>query len=89
MSPRFRRIEEFKTECAARAEQLRGGKDNLNTAFHQKGRELAKAAYEDADWTSPEKAAAADALEEWLPKIVKIDIKEERKKLKLSALRTP
>ena len=87
LSPNLRRIEEFRAACAARAEQLRGGKDNLNTAFHQKGDELAKAAREGPDWTSREKVAAADVLEEWLPKILKFDLKDVRKKLKLSALR--
>ena len=88
LSPSLRRVEEFKAACAARAIQLMGNKDNPNTAFHQKGRELIKAAIEGNDWTPEEKRAAADAVEEWLPKILKIDIKEERKKLKLSALRT-
>ena len=89
LSPNLRRIEEFKAACADQNARLRGNKENPNTAFHQKGRELAKAANEGNDWTSDEKRAAADALEEWLPKIVKIDIKEERKKLKLSVLRAP
>lgn len=86
LTPNLRRIEEFKAAFAARAEQLRGGKDNPHTAFHAKARDLAREA---ADWSEAEKRAAADAIEEWLPRVVKIDIKDERKKLKLSALRTP
>lgn len=31
--------------------------------------------------------AAADAIEHWLPKVVRVDLKDERKKLKLSVLR--
>jgi CRISPR-associated protein Csm5 len=88
MTPNHRHIEEFKAACALRAEQLMGNKDNPNTAFHQKARELAKLAIEGADWTADERSAAADAIEEWLPKLVKIELKEERKKLKLAALRT-
>lgn len=84
MSPNFRRIEEFKEAFAARAEQLRSGKDNPNTAFHAKARDLAREA---AGWSEEERRAAADAIEEWLPRVVRIDIKDERKKLKLSALR--
>ena len=87
LSPNMRRINEFETVCADRAEQLLGGKENPNAAFHQKGCELIKAAHEENDWTPDEKRAAADAVEKWLPKIVKIDLKELRKKLKLSTLR--
>lgn len=89
MTPNQRRIEEFKAACAMRAGQLMGSKDNPNTAFHQKARELAKAAIEGTDWTADERIATADAIEEWLPKLVKIEIKDERKKLKLAALRAP
>jgi len=88
MTPNLRRIEEFKTACALRAEQLMGNKDNPNTAFHQIARELAKAASEGTGWTSDERSAAADAIEEWLPKLVRIEIKDERRKLKLAALRS-
>ena len=34
-----------------------------------------------------EKRAAAEALAEWLPQVVAVDMKEERKKLKLAMLR--
>lgn len=88
MTPNRRRIEEFKAACVVRAEQLMGAKDNPNTASHQKARELVKAAHEGADWTVDEKRAVADVIEEWLPKLVKIDLKDERKKLKLAALRS-
>jgi len=88
MTPNRRRVEEFKTACAGRHTQLMGNKDNPNTAYHQKARELAKAAGEEAGWTVEEKNAAADAIEEWLPKLVKIEIKDERRKLKLAALRS-
>ncbi len=84
LSPNLRRIVEFKAAFDARAKQLLGGKDNPNTVFHEKARALARDA---AGWSKEEKLAAADAIEEWLPRVVKIDIKDERKKLKLSALR--
>ncbi|CAD84030.1 MULTISPECIES: type III-A CRISPR-associated RAMP protein Csm5 [Nitrosomonas] len=88
MTENQRRIEAFVSMCARRAEQLRGGKENPNAAIHTAARELVKAALEGADWTIDEKCAVADAIEEWLPKLVKVELKDERKKLKLSALRT-
>jgi CRISPR-associated protein Csm5 len=43
MSANMRRIEEFRTASAARAEQLRGGKDRQNTEYHDRARKLARA----------------------------------------------
>ncbi len=87
MTDNLRRVEEFKETCAKRAAQLMGNKENANATIHNAARTLAKAALEGADWTADEKRAAADTIEEWLPKLVKIDIKDERKKLKLAVLR--
>jgi len=87
MSEAMRRIDDFRREFAARAEQLRGGKERPNGVYHGKARDLAKLALAAADWSAEEKRAAADAIEEWLPKVVQVDIKDERKKLKLAALR--
>lgn len=84
MSPNLRRIEEFKSAFAARANQLRGARDNPNTAFHDKARDLAREA---AAWSKEEGIAAAEAIEEWLPRVIRVDMKDERKKLKLAALR--
>lgn len=82
-----RSITEFSQAMTTRAEQLRGGKDKPNTEFHQRAQKLAKAALEGA-WSDQEKAAAADAIEEWLPKVVQLpDVKDAFKKLKLRALR--
>jgi CRISPR-associated protein Cmr6 len=87
MSEAMRRIDDFRREFAARAEQLRGGKENPNGVYHGKARELARLATDAADWSAEEKRAAADAIEEWLPKVVRVEMKDERKKLKLAALR--
>ncbi|MGQ9862434.1 MAG: hypothetical protein ACUVSD_10560 [Thiobacillaceae bacterium] len=87
MSANMRRVEEFKEAFAARAEQLRGKFDRQNTDYHDRARKLAKDALEGADWTPEEKRAAADAIAEWLPKVVERIDKEQLKKLKLSALR--
>lgn len=86
MSPNRRRVEEFIAAFAARAEQLRGNRENANAVFHGMARALAQDA---SAWSHEERVVAADAIEQWLPKVVKVDIKEERKKLKLPALRAP
>lgn len=87
MSPNLRIVEEFSQAFSAQVEKLRGNKDNPHTAFHQKAKDLAKIAVEGESWSVDEKRAAADAIECWLPQVIKIDIKDERKKLKLTALR--
>jgi len=87
LTPNLRHIEEFKVAFAARAEQLRGGKDRQNAEYHQRAQKLAKGALEGPDWTTEEKLAAADAIAEWLPKVVERIDKDALKKLKLGSLR--
>jgi len=87
LTPNLRAVEEFKADLASRAEQLRGSKDRANTAYHDKARKLAQTALEHPGWTPDEKSAAAQAITEWLPRVVALDMKDERKKLKLAALR--
>ena len=87
MTPNVRRVEEFKAAFAARAEQLRGGREKLNGDYHGRARQLARDALERADWTAEEKRAASDAIAEWLPKVVEKIDKDQLKKLKLGALR--
>lgn len=88
LTPNLRRVEEFITAFAVRAGQLRGGKVRQNTDYHQRAQTLAKNALEGADWTADEKRAAADAIAEWLPKVVERIDKEQLKKLKLNTLRS-
>jgi CRISPR-associated protein Cmr6 len=87
LSNNARLVEEFVLACQNKIVQLRGSKERPNAETHAKARTLAKAALEGADWTAEEKRAAAQALAEWLPKVVSVDMKDERKKLKLSVLR--
>ena len=87
LSDSARTIETFVLDCKARFEQLRGGKDKPNTELHAKARALSKAALEGADWSAEDKRSAALALAEWLPQVVAVDMKDERKKLKLAVLR--
>lgn len=87
LSPAMQAIETFIAEFRAKHTQYPAFKDRPNATFHAKARALAKTAHEAADWTADEKRAAAEAIETWLPKLVQIDIKDERKKLKLNALK--
>ncbi|PIQ13140.1 MAG: type III-A CRISPR-associated RAMP protein Csm5 [Hydrogenophilales bacterium CG_4_9_14_3_um_filter_59_35] len=89
MSPNLRRIEEFKNACTKRCEQLLGKKDAQNTKLHGDARKLSGDARESAGWSAEEKLALADAIEEWLPKVVQGIDKDQLKKLKLAALRAP
>jgi len=90
MTANLQSIEDFKEFAEKRFAELRGGKERPNEAFHNRVRQLVKSALEGANWTAPEKLAAANAIEEWLPKLVeRIDIKDERKKLKLALLKFP
>lgn len=80
-------VEEFAEWMARRSAELRGRKEPLNGQAHNKARELARTAAS-SDWSPDEKKLAADAIEQWLPKVVdRIDMKDERKKLGLRALR--
>ncbi len=80
-------VEEFAEWMARRSAELRGRKEPLNGQAHNKARELARTAAS-SDWSPDEKKLAADAIEQWLPKVVdRIEMKDERKKLGLRALR--
>ncbi len=87
LSNNARLVEAFVLTCQNKVAQLRGGKEKPNAEIHAKARALSKAALEGADWTAEEKRAAAEALAEWLPQVVAVDMKDERKKLKLAVLR--
>lgn len=89
LSDNARQIETFVQTCQQKlvAMGANGKKDKANTDLHAKARALSKAALEGADWTTEEKRAAAEALAEWLPQVVEVDMKDERKKLKLDVLR--
>ena len=87
LSDNERLIEEFVLACQSKVAQLRGNREKPNAETHAKARALAKTAFEGPDWTAEEKRAAAEALALWLPQVVALDMKDERKKLKLAALR--
>nr|WP_311463529.1 type III-B CRISPR module RAMP protein Cmr6 [uncultured Ottowia sp.] len=87
LSPAMRTVEAFVQELRAKHEQYPNYKEAPNGVLHGKARELAKTAHESADWSAEEKRAAAEAIETWLPKLVRVDIKDARKKLELGALK--
>ncbi len=88
LSPAQQTIDDFVAACRTKHEQFPAFKDNPNGKFHGMAQALAKAAQETTDWTADEKRAAAEAIETWLPKLVgNIDLKDQRKKLKLAQLR--
>ena len=87
MTPARRAIAEFSESFRQRAEALRGNKERLNADYHSKATAFAQQALEATDWTAEEKAAAAEAIAEYLPQVVEKIDKEQLKKLKLAALR--
>lgn len=87
LSPAQQLIEAFVAELRTKHEQFPSYKEKPNAAFHNQARALAKAAHEGGDWSADEKRQAAEAIETWLPKLVQVDIKDERKKLKLTVLK--
>lgn len=88
LSEAGREIEAFIGHFQQRAEALRGRKERANGADHQKASALAKRAREGENWTADDKKAAAAAIEEWLPKVVDVEMKDVRKKLKLAELKS-
>lgn len=87
MSPRQRRIEEFRAHCDTRATQLVGNKEALNGDLHNRARQLANDALQNPDWNAHEKTLLADLIAARLPQLVAKMDKDQLKKLKLAALR--
>lgn len=61
--------------------------DTGKAGFFQDANKLVTQALASPEWTAQDKAALADMLETWLPKVVGPWEKDQRKKLKLAALR--
>ncbi len=90
LTPLLRSIREFTSACEEKFNA--GHKDKLNAGLHQRAGVLISDALKDNTYSPDEKAALADALETWLPKVIekldrKDDWKDARKKLKLAQLR--
>lgn len=81
-------IADFTEQMQTRAAQLVGGRrDNPNGKYQELAANLARRAREAADWTREERASAAAAIEEWLPRVVNVDMRDVRRKLRLRELR--
>lgn len=85
MSQAQRDIADYEHYMADRHKALIGKPTRIG-AEYQKTAELARRAIESENWTADEKRKAAEAIMEWLPKVVQVDMKDQRKKLKLSQI---
>jgi CRISPR-associated protein Cmr6 len=86
LSPNMLKVTDLVTKAAERVASLRGAALNVGDAQMQAFRDIAKAAAAD-DWTQDERTALVNAIEEWLPKLFKCDMKDQRKKLGVAKLR--
>lgn len=95
MSAQGQQIETLRQKCEELDAKITGGNFKKQAysagssgSLYQEAAKLVKQASETADWSTSEKANLADVLEQWLPKVITPwDVKEQRKKLKLAALR--
>lgn len=98
MSPQMQQVDKLQQACEDWEKKLlppqgngKGKKqaaDSGRAGLYQDADRLAKTALASPDWSAADKAALADMLETWLPKVIdRWEAKEQRKKLKLNALR--
>lgn len=86
MSPNLRAIEELHAEIEKKLAS--GNKLKVSDAFWGgRIKKLAEHALASAEWSTEEKSALADMLQEWAGKLMALDAKDLRKQLKLAALR--
>jgi CRISPR-associated protein Cmr6 len=80
-------VESFIDRMQTRERELRGAQEQPNAASHQAAQKLAKQALEEDGWSAEDRRAAAEAIQQWLPKVVRLpDMKDAFKKLKLRTL---
>ena len=94
MSAQGQQIETLRQACEAWAKQMppngnfkKQTTDVGKAGFFQEANKLVTLALTSPEWTVQDKLTLADMLENWLPKVVGPWEKDQRKKLKLSALR--
>ena len=87
LSEAGQKIERYKETCAKREQTILGRKGKPYGSDYQEAKKLADAARAAEDWSAAEKQAAAEAIEHWLPRLETLEVKEARKKLKLSELK--
>ncbi len=94
MSEQGKQTETLRQACENWAKQMqphgnfkKQAADAGKAGFFQDANKLVTQALASPEWTAHDKAALADMLETWLPKVVGPWEKDQRKKLKLAALR--
>lgn len=95
LSAQGQTIEQLRERCEQWFDQLppkgnfkKIAPDANKAGLYQDADRLVKTAEKSPDWSASDKAALAEMLETWLPKIVAPwDAKEQRKKLRFNALR--
>lgn len=94
MSEQSKQIETLRQACENWAKQMpphgnfkKQAADAGKAGFFQDANKLVTQALASPEWTAHDKAALADMLETWLPKVVGPWERDQRKKLKLAALR--
>lgn len=93
LSPYGRAIAEFVERCQDKQDSGRKDPYTPGTGLFSNALQLSKQALDDSQgWTSADRLQLAEALAEWLPKVVekldrKDDWKDARKKLRIAALR--
>ncbi len=95
MTPQAQEREAFCQQCEDWFNQMppngnhkKQAADPGKNGLYQDALRLVKMALESPDWSAADKASLADALEQWMPKVIdRWDGKDQRKKLGLSKLR--
>ena len=95
MSGQAKEIEQLRQKCEELAARIIGGNfkkqppEPAKAGLYQDANTLVKRALESPEWSAADKLALAEMLEQWLPQVIVAgDAKEQRKKLKLSALKS-
>ena len=95
MTAQTREVEQLRDKCEEWVKQLpphgnfrKQAADPGKKGLYQDADRLVKTALDSTDWSATDRAALAEMLAQWLPLVITPwDVKEQRKKLKLSALR--
>ncbi|MBP9059546.1 MAG: hypothetical protein KBF98_04430 [Rhodoferax sp.] len=94
MTEQGKQIEALRQACENWAKQMpphgnfkKQAADTGKAGFFQDANKLVTVALASPDWTAQDKAALADMLEAWLPQVIGPWEKDQRKKIKLAALR--
>ena len=85
MTETQRCITDYVAYMEKRHEALQGKPTRMG-AEYQETSKFSQKALTSTDWSAEDKRSAAEAMLEWLPKVVQVDMKNERKKLKISQL---